>query len=768
MSVATKKRKLTVAVVGNPNTGKSTLFSAMVGIRQRVGNYPGVTVEKRIGRYQTDKSMVEMIDLPGLYSLAPRSRDEMVAVNVLLNRLTDCEPVDAIVCVLDATNLERNLYLVSQVLELGLPTVVAVNMLDLLATRHISINLAELSRRLGVPVVGAQANVGRGIDDLRRAIDAAIDAPPPYWPCRFPDAFEEEVAALESWVTEDGRCDALGLARRLTEPQVNRAETGADSQRPSPLRYLAIRLLLDTSGFISQSLHVHNVPAWRERLSAARQRLTESGCRIPGVEPEVRYKCVCELLDGVVSAPDEAPPTASDRLDRVLTHPIWGTAIFALMMIIVFQSIFVGAEPLINGVDIAVSWGGGQVGSLLPEGALRSLLVDGVIGGVGAVLVFLPQIAILFLFIAVLEDCGYIARAAFLMDRIMVRVGLSGRAFIPLLSSFACAVPGIMATRTIDNERDRLTTILVAPLMTCSARLPVYALLIAVFIPNYAYFGGVLRLRGLVLASLYLLGIVAAVGAALVLRKTLLRGRSTAFVMELPSYKWPSPKLVLYRVTERSWLFVRSAGTLILATSIVIWALFYYPRPASVEEPFNQQRQTLLAQLEQSPEASPQRREIEGQLQKIDEEVARAYQRQSLLGRMGHYIEPAVKPLGWDWRIGTAVLASFPAREVVVATLSVMFNLGDAAEAGNTEDSGLRRQLREATWEGSDRPVFTLPVAVAIMVFYALCAQCVATLAVIRRETGTWRWAAFAFTYMTVLAYLGALVSYQLGTWLMG
>jgi len=376
----------------------------------------------------------------------------------------------------------------------------------------------------------------------------------------------------------------------------------------------------------------------------------------------------------------------------------------------------------------------------MAEGALRSLLVDGVIGGAGAVFAFLPQILILFAFLALLEDCGYMARSAFLMDRLMVRVGLSGKSFIPLLSSFACAVPGVMAARVIENERDRLTTILVAPLLTCSARLPVYALLIAAIIPDQRYsivqtrvFGNVsfLTLQGLTLAGLYLLGIVAAVVAALVFKRTILRGRTPPFMMELPSYKWPSPRTVFFRVADRGWVFLRCAGTLILAVSILVWAALYFPHNSQVT---HQQQQ-----------------------------------RDSFLGQAGQVIEPVVKPLGWDWRIGCAVLASLPAREIVVATLGVMYHVDDERGAdGESGNAQLSKKLRGVTWDDTGRPVFTIPTALSIMVFFALCAQCAATLAVIRRETNSWRWPAFTFAYMTVLAYVGALVTYQVGTWIGG
>ncbi len=388
------------------------------------------------------------------------------------------------------------------------------------------------------------------------------------------------------------------------------------------------------------------------------------------------------------------------------------------------------------------------------------------LAGVGGVLTFLPQILILFLFLGILEDCGYMARAAYLMDHLMVRVGLSGKSFIPLLSSFACAVPGIMATRVIENPRDRLTTILVAPLMTCSARLPIYTLLIAAFIPRRTYLGGLLNLQGLTLVALYALGILAAVAVARLLKRTLLRGDPPLFLLELPSYKWPSLRTLLFRVVERAYLFVRFAGTMILAVSILVWAALYYPHGPEVEAPFQGQRQQFETRLAGLEADSPEHRQAAAELAALEHEIHGVYQRQSWLGRFGKAIEPVFRPLGWDWRIGSAVIASFPAREIVVATLGVIFNVAEQSDAASPEgESEWLAKLRAATWDNTAKPLFTLPVALSIMVFYALCAQCAATLAVMRRETNSWRWPAFAFTYMTGLAYIAAWATYQVSTW---
>jgi ferrous iron transport protein B len=734
---------LTVALVGNPNTGKSTLFSALAGVRQRIGNYPGVTVEKKIGHMNFAGRRFELVDLPGTYSLAPRSPDEMVAVDVLLARRDDVRPVDAVLSIVDASNLERNLYLVSQVLELGLPTIVVLNMVDVARARGVSIDVARLREQLGVPVVEVQANKRIGIGELQSELSKVVESPAAAPPSPLPPEFQAELSRLEPVLLTHGA-----------------------AKMP---RYLVERLLLDSAGYLEGPFldgwyGEDHAAAIRPELAAARARLAEAGSPVPAVEAVSRYGWVGRVLEGVVSRPKQRVVTRGDAIDRVLTHRFFGAAIFALLMLVVFSSIFLWAAPLMGLVETGVDWVSSSVKDLMPEGALRSLVVDGVIGGVGSVLIFLPQIMILFFFIAVLEDCGYMARAAYLMDRLMVRVGLSGKSFIPLLSSFACAIPGVMATRVIENRRDRLTTILVAPLMSCSARLPVYTILIAAFIPARKLLG-LVPLQGLTLLAMYLIGIVAATLVALVLKRTLLRGPTPPFVMELPSYKWPSPKLVAWRVLERAWGFVYRAGTLILAVSIVVWAAQYYPRDEqAVAAPYRSEQADLKAELE-SPDFSPAEHEqAANRLAAIDHDIAAQYQQQSYLGQMGHFIEPAVRPLGWDWRIGCAAIASFPAREVVMGALGVLYNLGsglDVAEEG--DQNRLVERLRAARRDDTAEPVYNIPVALSIMVFFALCAQCASTLVVIKRETASWGWPIFTFFYMTTLAYLAALATYQIG-----
>jgi ferrous iron transport protein B len=743
MSTAISRSTTLVALIGNPNTGKSTLFNALSGVHQRIANYPGVTVEKKVGRFAHKGHHFELFDLPGTYSLAPRSPDEMVAVDVLLGREPG-EPIpDVVLSIVDASNLQRNLYLVSQVLSLGLPMVVALNMTDIAKERGIEINVAELSKRLGVPVIPIQASRGQGLDELLTSLENAVKSGNASHIDPFPPVFREQAS--------------------LFGERLNASRT--DEIPP----FLIDRLILDGNGYLEHHLLPQEEATEHAELRNIRQSLASAGLPVPAVEAVSRYDWVGKILDGVVRVPDTTKLTTSDRIDAVLTHKAWGTLVLIAVMWLLFSSIFRFAEPLMNWVDGGVGWLADSLGGMIPEGALQSLTVDGIIGGVGAVVIFLPQILILFMFIAVLEDCGYMARAAYLMDRLMAGVGLSGRSFIPLLSSFACAVPGIMAARVIENRRDRLATILIAPLMSCSARLPVYIILISAFVPATHYFGGLVGLQGLTMLAMYAVGTLTAVAMAWLLKRTLLRGETPPFVMELPSYKWPSLRNVFFRVVERGWDFLYTAGTLIFVITIIVWALAYYPRSeARVNEAIEAQRMEITERIETSEPASEKRIAAEEELAEFDDPdnldhlSASLHQQYSFLGRAGKFIEPVVRPLGWDWRIGSAAIASFPAREVVMGVLGVIYNLGGDLDVGEESDqTRLQSRLKAARWDDTGKPVYNLPVALSLMVFFALCAQCAATLAVIKRETASWFWPAFAFGYMTALAYVGALVTYQ-------
>jgi ferrous iron transport protein B len=717
-----------VALVGNPNTGKTTLFNALAGMRQRIGNYPGVTVETKKGQMTCAGRSFALIDLPGTYSLAPRSPDEMVAVDLVLGQQAGEPRPDVVLSIVDASNLERNLYLTTQMLELGVPVVVALNMIDVAEGHGLRLDTERLARQLGVRVVPIQANKGVGLDRLRQAVAEAAAEGRSVAGAAFPEAFEREVRTLQEALGDGVPC------------------------------FLVRRLLLDVGGYTETRLG-HQHPELGHLVTAARQRLAAAGCGVPAVEARTRYGWIRQAVAGCVQRPSQPPVTWTDRLDRVLVHKLWGTLVFLVLMFLVFQAIFTGARPLMKLIGSGKDWLGDGLRAVLPAGPLSSLLVDGVLEGVGSVVVFLPQIMILFAFIAVLEDCGYMARAAFLMDKLMSRCGLSGKSFIPMLSSVACAVPGIMATRVIENRRDRLATILVAPLMSCSARLPVYILLIGAFLTT----GFPWWVPGLTMFALYAIGLVTAPLVALLLKRTLLRGETPLFVMEMPVYKWPSPWTVLGRMKDAGSAFLYRAGTLILASMILVWALLYFPAT-------DEQGRSYEDRIAEASQAAP------GEATEAADERVNAvrgeWKRRSLLGRMGKALEPAVRPLGWDWRIGMAALASFPAREVVVGTLGIIYNQGniDADEirdASNVADTRLARAMIDARWDDDpERKVFTVPAALSLLVFFALCCQCASTLAVIRRETRSWRWPAFTFVYMTVLAYVGALVVYQVGSWL--
>lgn len=766
--VPSKPFERTVAVIGNPNTGKSTLFTALTGVHSRIGNYPGVTVEKKFGWFEFQGQSIRLVDLPGTYSLSPRTIDEMVSVDVLLGSQQDVGTIDAVICIADASNLERNLYVVSQVLDLGLPTVLVLNMWDVALERGIQIDVAELSRRLGITVVPCEAHRRRQIEEVRSATVQACQQVRSSPPNLFPAAFHEESQKLQSVFQQE-------------------------SKQTLPT-YLAQRLLLDVGGQLETTLTRPNPTLLSQALKDARDRLATAQCRVPGIEARLRYGWIRQILSGVMTVPEKRTATMTDVIDRWLTHKFWGLVVFCLTMFLVFQSISTVAEPCMQVFEAGQHVVGDWVGSLLPFGPLRSLLVDGIVAGVGGILVFLPQICLLFLFIALLEDCGYMARAAFLMDKLMTRVGLSGKSFVPLMSSFACAIPGIMATRTIENRRDRMVTILIAPLMSCSARAPVYWLMVAAFFPPIAWAGGWITLHGVMLFVMTFFGAFVAIPIAGLLKQTLFKGETPPFVMELPSYKVPSARIVLHRVYDRASAFVLRAGTLILATSILIWAASYFPANHAEETRILQQiqqkewelapelrkkaelQQDLERILEEKP-TSAEVGELQDRLANLEQQlvplndlvdtrnqIAEELLANSYLGKFGKWMEPAVRPLGWDWRIGVGVLASFPAREVIISTLGTIYSLGGDVDENS---QGLQSALKSASWPDG-HPVYSIPVAMSIMVFFALCAQCASTLMVIRRETNHWGWAVFTFVYMTLLAYVGAWIAYIGTGWLLG
>ncbi|MFT5301986.1 MAG: ferrous iron transport protein B [Mariniblastus sp.] len=727
-----------VVVLGNPNTGKSTLFNALTGVRQQTGNFPGVTVEKRTGRIEVNGETFVLTDLPGTYSLAPRSPDEMLTVNVLLGKPPAESEPDLILCVVDASNLERNLFIVSQVLDLHRPTVVAINMTDVATRNGIEIDTQQLQKLLGVPVVSIQAKRRRGLEELKLAMGSAIQQAPNIEHDPFSDELKQRIIRLQ-----DACPDDCGLKR-----------------------FAVTRMLFDTDGFMTEQLKAQVDERALETLKQEQAGMQSDGHSIAESESHARYSWIANNLQSFVKqVTPKRTRTITDRLDAWLTHPVWGIIAAAFVMILLFQLVFWAAEPASTMIDGLKGFLASFVTQVIPAGTLHSLLVDGLINGVGSVLIFLPQILLLFFILAILEDTGYLARAAFLLDKYLSRVGLSGITLFPLLSSFACAIPGIMATRVIKDRRERLITILIAPLMSCSARLPVYVLMIAAFVPNQAYLGGLIGLRGLTMFAMYMVGIVTAVLVAVVLRKTLLKSGTSSFVLELPSYKVPSVRNIGQRMFEGGWTFVRDAGTMIVVVTIIVWAAVYFPRNDLAQLPADLAQDAVLVAAQTIELAAIADQDSDSALA-LAETIAMsqnrldAYQLEnSYLGRTGKVIEPVVKPLGWDWRIGSAAIASFPAREVIVSTMGVIFGLGADTDE---ESQSLRETLKSATWEGTDRPLFTLPVALSIMVFFALCAQCVSTLAVIRRETNSYRWPLFTFAYMTVLAYVAAMITFQI------
>lgn len=710
-----------IAIVGNPNAGKTTLFNSLTGSFQKVGNYPGVTVEKVSGYLKLNGATVECIDVPGLYSMVPVSEDERVAVEVIEGRIASTRRPDLLVCVLDATNLERNLFFFTQLAESGQPMVVAMTMMDRLKQAGQEIDLAKMSNLLGVEIVPMVGHKDKGLAELKDAIERNLAAPRvPSFEIGFPNALETKVASLRERI----------------------ARVGIDFTK-SDVRYALLNAEHPFNSFL------RDFPEMQEAFDEAREQLDREGVQKQSVDVATRYHWSSVVRRAVVKEV-EAPKSGrslTDKIDLILTHRVFGLIIFVGLMYLVFQSIYTFAQPLMNGITACFDWLKDHVSPMLAGApALQSLVVDGVIGGVGGVLVFLPQILILFLFIAVLEGTGYLARAAFLMDRLFGWCGLNGRAFIPLLSSFACAIPGIMAARVMPDPKSRLATILVAPLMSCSARLPVYLLLIGAFIqPRFGAFGA-----GLALFGMHLIGLFVAIPIVWALNRKMLRGKRLPFLLELPPYQWPKWRDVWIAMYFRAKIFVKTAGTIIVFMSIVIWGLSYFPRL-----PGAQQAGIKAAYVIQNPSAKDA--DIQN---KIDE----AQLANSALGRFGKLIEPVFKPAGFDWRITTSILSAFPARETVVPSLGIIFSLGGDVEKHSGD---LRNTLREATWPDG-RPLFTTTTAIGLMVFFALCAQCMATLATVKRETNTWKWPAFMFAYMTGLAYIAAVVVQQVGRLLGG
>jgi ferrous iron transport protein B len=690
---ASPSRTPIYALVGNPNCGKSTLFNALTGLKQKVGNYPGVTVEKKVGTtYSQHGQPITVIDLPGAYSLAARSPDEAVTRDVLLGRRADTAQPDRILCIVDATNLERNLYLVHQILDLGRPVILVLNMMDVVIAAGLDIRVARLEHELGIPVIPCEAVNGKGVIELKLAMSRA-DLPLSRHAWDIPAPIASAVAELQASLTaSDGKSPLIARAEALL------LLTDQDSVRVAGSTPLSTR----TSEILR---------TWQHRWEG-------EGTDWAGSLVNSRYEAIGKIAGNVVLHAGATGPSASDKIDAIATHPLWGWLTLGAVMTLLFLSIFTLAEYPMNFIDGHIASLADWVKQTMPAGDLRDLITDGAIAGVGGVIIFLPQILILFFFIGLLESTGYMARAAFIMDRLMNRVGLNGKSFIPLLSSYACAIPGIMATRTIEDPKDRLVTILVAPLMSCSARLPVYLLMIAALVPGDRV---PLMTKVGIMLLMYALGTFGAFGFAWLFKRTLLKGAPPIMIMELPPYRMPGLRDVSFQMLERAWLFLRRAGTVILGISIVLWYLAAYPKAPDGATP-----QQQLAQ--------------------------------SFAGRAGHALEPAIKPLGFDWQIGIGLISSFAAREVFVSTMGVVFN----AESEDEDTAPLRQALLAAKWPDG-RTLFTPLVCFTLMIFYVFAMQCVSTVAIVRRETNSWKWPLFQIGYMTGTAWLLGLLVYQAG-----
>ena len=696
--------RLKIALVGNPNSGKSSLFNHLTGLNQKIGNFPGVTVEKRSG-FSTllDGTTAEIIDLPGIYSLYPRSLDERIVSEILLDHASPLCP-DKIVVTADATNLKRSLLLLTQIIDLGLPTVLALNMMDLVTKAGISYDLNALSHELGVPVIPINARKGTGLEELKKVLRKPLELPTKHTFTVYDDV-KGAVKTIREKFTLDNNYEAYQFL-----------------QQPGSLKFLN----KDEQLFIDEVSRQHNFfPG-----------------KFQGAETIQRYTFIQTLLDRVILKTAELSwKKYTSKLDYVLTHKVWGYAIFFAILFLIFQSIFAWATVPMDFIDGTFASLSNYLSEALPEGVLTRLLTEGIIPGIGGIVIFVPQIAILFAFIAMLEESGYMARVVFLMDKIMRKFGLNGKSVVPLMSGVACAIPAIMATRTIDNWKERTITIFVTPLMSCSARLPVFTILIALVVPDKLILG-TFNLQGLALMGLYLLGFAAAMLTALVMKFLVRVHERSYLLMELPAYRWPKWSNVGFTIIEKTKAFVLEAGKVILAISIVLWVLASYGPGDELEHA----REHVLS------ESTNLRLTEEG----LENRVAAYKLEHSYAGIIGKAVEPAIKPLGFDWKIGIALITSFAAREVFVGTMATIYSIGT-----DDDQTTIKNRMREEINPETGGPRFTLPVAFSLLVFYTFAMQCMSTLAIVYRETNGWKWPIIQLIYMSALAYISSFIVFQ-------
>ncbi|MFP8489332.1 ferrous iron transport protein B [Gracilimonas sp. Q87] len=700
---------MNIALVGNPNTGKTTVFNGLTGLKQKIGNYPGITVERKIGFAEIGGTKHTIIDLPGTYSLHSQKLDERVTRETLTGQFEHEDKPDLVLIIVDASNLDRNLFLATQVLDLGIPAILVLNMMDVAKAKGIGIDSAELQKKLGIPLVSISAKNKNGIDHVKETIQKSRLTPPKeiQWD---PDPVLKKAVdfVINDWIkphTKLPRTAYFLEALRL----ISKAEEAPKNNQP-----------IDNT------------------IRRAHDIIIRAGKNPAALEVMNRYDYISSCTNSVIERINESNITTTDRIDAVTTHKIFGPIIFLMLLLLMFQAIFSWATPFMDMIDLLFINTGNWLSTNLPEGMLSDLLVEGVVAGLGGVIIFLPQIVFLFFFISILEGSGYMARAAFIMDGYMSKIGLHGRSVVPLISGFACAIPGIMATRNIENWRDRIITMMILPFMSCSARLPVYALLIAAFIPQTPVIGFI-DLQGVTFFGLYFFGIVIAALSALVMNKFLIKGRKSPFIMELPDYKMPKWSSVFQSVFDRGRVFVTEAGRIIIAISIILWFLASFPK---TEIPDHVNISENVTETSFSPQ--------------IDEE---AYQlKNSYAGKFGHFIEPAIEPLGFDWKIGIGLITSFAAREVMVGTLNTIYSI----EGGAGEVTTLKQKLVNDVDYETGKPVYSTATALSLMVFFALAMQCMSTLAIVRRETNSWTWPIIMLVYMTGLAYISSFITYQI------
>lgn len=698
---------LKIALVGNPNTGKSTLFNLLTGLNQKIGNFPGITVDKKVGFCKLGPDQqAEVTDLPGTYSLYPKSKDESIVFQVLADRTNPSHP-DLVVVVADATNLRRNLLLYSQVADLNLPVVLALNMTDMARKEGINVDIDKLSQRLGVQVVAISARSKTGLTELKQAIANTTSIP-----------------------TQEKGADMKVLATAAIDEV--RTMVGTDND------YYALQLL-------HQHEHLECHAERYEQFEEIERTHHFESSKLQAAETIARYRYLSTILSGVIEDTGAAKKfVVSDRIDAVLTNRFWGFFIFLFILFFVFNAIFSWAAYPMQLIEESFAWLTAFGHAHLPAGVLTDLVLDGVVAGLGGIVIFIPQIAILFAFISILEDTGYMARVTFMMDKIMRKFGLSGRSVVPMIGSLACAVPSIMSARTIENWKDRMITIMVAPLVSCSARLPVYTLLISLIIPDRNVLG-IISLQGLTLMGMYVISIVAAVTVAFVMKVIIKAKEKSYFIMELPVYRMPRWGNVLYTMYEKSKTFVFEAGKVIIAISIVLWVLASYgpsAKFASIEKKYTQ--------IELKKDSV--------QLSTLERDKASEKLENSYAGILGHAIEPVIRPLGFDWKIGIGLITSFAAREAFVGTMATIYSV----DHGEGNEGTIRDKMHMAVNANTGLPLFTFATGFSLMLFYAFAMQCMSTVAVVFRETKSWKWPAIQLAYMTILAYTASLIAYQL------